>query len=356
MRNLSPHGEQTLLDVALRHGFSVDAVRSLFDSLIDGHGAMAQFSHPEFSGSGQWMRGGMVMVSDMFNTSLKGRVDALCRELAGLLADEADGAHEASTSAHAHAHTHSPSMSQSQSQSQHPDDGPGWHEHDGGRASITDDLVAPDDSWKSGRTASLFADAGAARPAGWWPGDLGRPASTGAQDGARYAVFPETHRLAIETAGRVTVYDSLDHRIGGVSQQQSGHATMTFTSQHGTVELDRLPVVSHDDAPATRQVGTSRPGNGSHEADAARRPAPAGDLASARSEPREADAARSANNGPARKAGPESSARDPAEPSHPSPSGDDPISTIERLAALRDKGVLTADEFEQKKKELLGRL
>jgi uncharacterized repeat protein (TIGR03803 family) len=27
----------------------------------------AQFSHPEFGGSGQWMRGGMIMVSDMFN-------------------------------------------------------------------------------------------------------------------------------------------------------------------------------------------------------------------------------------------------------------------------------------------------
>ncbi|WP_291913937.1 hypothetical protein [Accumulibacter sp.] len=42
---------------------------------------MAQFSHSEFSGSGQWTRGGMIMVSDMFDNSLKGRIDGLCNEL-----------------------------------------------------------------------------------------------------------------------------------------------------------------------------------------------------------------------------------------------------------------------------------
>jgi hypothetical protein len=38
---------------------------------------MAQFNHPEFAGSGQWMQGGMLMLGDMFNHALKGRVDAL---------------------------------------------------------------------------------------------------------------------------------------------------------------------------------------------------------------------------------------------------------------------------------------
>ena len=88
MRQLSPTGQQAINDVAQRHGFSSDAVLSMLQSVINGHGSMAQFSRPEFGGSGQWMRGGMIMVSDMFNNLLKGRIDALCRELSGLVANQ----------------------------------------------------------------------------------------------------------------------------------------------------------------------------------------------------------------------------------------------------------------------------
>ena len=51
-----------------------------------GGGTMAQFSIPELGGSGQWMRGGMTMVGNMFDNALKARVDALCSELAQLIA------------------------------------------------------------------------------------------------------------------------------------------------------------------------------------------------------------------------------------------------------------------------------
>jgi hypothetical protein len=88
MRQLSPTGKQAISDLAQRHGFSSDAVLSMLQSVINGHGSMAQFSHPEFGGSGQWMGGGMIMVSDMFNNLLKGRIDALCMELSGLVANE----------------------------------------------------------------------------------------------------------------------------------------------------------------------------------------------------------------------------------------------------------------------------
>ena len=77
MRQLSPAGQQIISDIAQRHGFSVDATMSMLDSVINGNGSMAQFNHHEFAGSGQWMRGGMIMVSDMFNNYLKGRVDGL---------------------------------------------------------------------------------------------------------------------------------------------------------------------------------------------------------------------------------------------------------------------------------------
>ena len=47
---------------------------------------MAQFTHPELGGSGQWMQGGMTMVGDMFNNALKAQVDGLCAELSRFLA------------------------------------------------------------------------------------------------------------------------------------------------------------------------------------------------------------------------------------------------------------------------------
>ncbi len=59
------------------------------------------------------------------------------------------------------------------------------------------------------------------RPVGageWWPGGLGRPSSTGAQNGMRYAYFPESRRLAIEEGSGVVVYDTGEHAISGVSQ------------------------------------------------------------------------------------------------------------------------------------------
>jgi hypothetical protein len=60
----------------------------------------------------------------------------------------------------------------------------------------------------------------------------------------RYAYFPQAHRLAIEVNGRVTVYDTLDHQLGGFSQQQSRGSSLSFHSQHGLVDVASLPIVS----------------------------------------------------------------------------------------------------------------
>ena len=76
----------------------------------------------------------------------------------------------------------------------------------------------------------------------WWPQGLGRPSAVGAQDGTRYACFPDARRVVVEQAGRVTVYDSGEHRIHGVSQSQSGTQDLRFTSQNGTVRAADLPV------------------------------------------------------------------------------------------------------------------
>jgi non-heme chloroperoxidase len=76
--------EGALASIAGRHGFSFGAVSAMFEAVQRGGGRMAQFSHPEFGGFGQWMQGGMTMVGDMFDHALKDRVAALCAELAEL--------------------------------------------------------------------------------------------------------------------------------------------------------------------------------------------------------------------------------------------------------------------------------
>ena len=90
MRPLSAAGQQAIHDLAQRHGFSPDAVLGLLEAVIHGHGSMAQFNHPEFGGSGQWMPGGMTMLSDLFNHTLKGRVEGLCHDLTNLVTHQPD--------------------------------------------------------------------------------------------------------------------------------------------------------------------------------------------------------------------------------------------------------------------------
>ena len=219
MRQLSEAGERAIGDLAQRYGFSSGAVVSMLESVVNGNGTMAQFSHPEFSGSGQWMRGGMIMVSDMFNNLLKGRIDGLCNELSALVANEDDLITSGSF------------QSQSQGGQRQGAFGGGHQQQSG--------------SGPAGRV-SLFVPPPAGSPGHWWPADLGQPTSSGAQNNVRYAYFAQTRSLAIEANGRVTVYDTLDHQIAGFSQQQSTGASLTFSSQHGLVDVATFRRKIHD--------------------------------------------------------------------------------------------------------------
>jgi hypothetical protein len=277
MRQLTPAGQQAINDLAQRHGFSRDAVLSMLESVING-GGMAQFNHPEFGGSGQWMQGGMIMVSDMFNNVLKGRINGLCQELSGLVARQPD------------------LITTGTFQSQSPGSQQQRH-YTGGQQQ--QDQRGPVGA------VSLFVPAEGEVAGDWWPAELGRPSSTGAQNGVRYAYFAAAHRLAIELNGIVTVYDTLDHRITGFSQQQSRGGSLTFSSQHGLLDVASLRVLST--------------GSGSQEAP---RPAPM----------------------------PSSPGAAPATPAA------DIVATIEKLAELHRKGILDDDEFSTKKAELLSRL
>ncbi|TDH64068.1 hypothetical protein E2C06_03160 [Dankookia rubra] len=74
----------------------------------------------------------------------------------------------------------------------------------------------------------------------WWPEELGQPASSGGQDGVQYAFFPDARRLAIRRDGRVTVYDSGQHRISGVAQRQGGSRAVVFSGAEGEVAAEDL--------------------------------------------------------------------------------------------------------------------
>jgi hypothetical protein len=277
--------------LAERHGFSEDAVAHMLLAVAAGNGAMAQFNHPEFGGYGQWMQGGMLMLSDMFDHALRARVDALCSELGRILSDQPGVIRSGSF--------------QSQSQSTGP---AGQHQRDAGVAGAS----------------SLFSDE---RSACWWPEGLGTPTATGSQDGLNYAYFADAGRLAVRLGGQVRVYDTLDHRIGGFSQQQGPAGSVLFTSQHGTVDLSRLPLVwAAQPGGATGGQQRARPADSSAEPPASPGSSPSAPAAAA--------------PGGAGSAG----------------SAQEALDAIERLGRLRADGLITDEEFQRKKAELLQRI
>ena len=251
--------------IADRHEISLGAVEHLLSALAAGNGFQAQFNHPELGGLGQWSQGGMLMIGDMFNHGLKAKVAAVCSDLAAF----------ASRSTDAH-----PSLGQHQSQYQ----GSGVHKP--------------------------------AFSSNWWPTELGTPSAIGAQNEMRYAFFPTSRRLALSVGGEVTLYDTQDHLIGGFSQQQSGGQSITFSSQHGQIDLSQLEKVSAG-AGAREKAGVA-----------------VGEKPAA-----------------------EFAAPEPTSPITTQSSSDgDIFDKIERLAVLHAKGILSDEQFEAKKSELLARL
>jgi hypothetical protein len=285
MAQLSPAGIQAVQDIAQRHGFSFDAVQSMLHSVINGNGSMAQFSHYEFGGSGQWMQGGMTMIGDMFNNYLKGRVDNLCAELSRLIQAQPD------------------LMRTGSFQSQTQNGNTSYNSFGGGSGDNTN-------------PNSLFVAAPA--QANWWGPDLKWPNSSGGQNGMRYAWFSQARRLAMEVNGQVIIYDTLDHNIGGVSQQQSGGYSVTFSSQFGYVDLSRLPVISINGQPPLAPA-----------------PAPASPSFNNNSQ----NASAPVNNAGASTA-----------------SAPDIFASLEKLAVLQSRGILSDQEYASKKAELLSRL
>jgi hypothetical protein len=265
MQALTPSGEAAVQNLAQRYGVSVDAAKTLLFAVNAGGGSMAQFYHAELGGGGQWMRGGMTMVGDMFNGGLQATVAGLCSELSALLSSQ--------------------------------------------------QVLQP-------LPTSPYGTGGFGN--NWWPANLGNPSSSGGQNDSRYAYFPQSRRLAIDRGGRVTVYDTLDHDIGGVQQQQGGASgSLSFSSQFGTFTVDSLPLADqpqNSSIPEPPQFQTQP-----HQW----QPAVPGPSYSQ----------------------PQQSFGSGAPQTH-----DEILATLERLSGLHQKGVLSEDEFRSKKAELLSRL
>ena len=281
-QQLNDEGRALISELSQRHGFSQGAVEHMVHAVSSGGGRQAQFGHPEFGGMGQWSMGGMIMIGDMFNNGLKARVDSLCNDVSGALSNRT-----------LFAPVPQPQVSSGQQQ------------------------------WQGGSSGVSYASSGMGMNSGW-PSELGQPASQGSQNNMRYAIFPQTRRLAISDNGRVTVYDTGDHNIGGIGQAQSGDQTLTFTSQYGLVSLANLPVVQGGGDGGQSSGQSAQQGNS---------PTP---------------------EAPPQPSQPEQPWQ--AAPQSPSPAEDDIFGRIEKLADLHARGILSDDEFQSKKTELLSRL
>lgn len=335
MRPLSEEGHRIVSEIAQRYDVSTAAVAHLLVAVMAGNGSQAQFNHPDLGGMGQWSRGGMTMIGDMFNNGLKAKVDALCSELASLIRNP---------------DLMAPSTGSSQSQSQ----GSGQYQDYAYQGAAFGDA-------QSQAGVSLFVS-GPSSISGGWPEELGQPSSTGAQNNLRYAFFPAMRRLLIDNHGRITVYDTRDHQIGGFSQQQGGDQSLTFTSQYGLVRVADLEIVSPaedraDDAPPPSMAFPARVET-AEAAEAAWERDDLADLGPADMAP----LAPAPITAPSPSPDPVASSVAPASSAAVRPArsetreGEDVITMIERLAGLRDKGILTNGEFEAKKTELLSRL
>lgn len=160
----------------------------------------------------------------------------------------------------------------------------------------------------------------------WWPAELGNPSSSGGQNNARYAYFPHCCRLAVEHNGYLAVYDTLDNQIGGVQQQQGGGpGSLSFSSQFGTFTVDSLP-----------QVNSQRPLDP---------PPPIAPPAAAPPPPAQAPPPM----------GPGADFQ-PPQGSGRVRTAEEVVAAVQQLAQLHQQGILSNDEFANKKAELLALL
>ena len=192
MKRLTEEGQKIVDEIVSEYKVKPETVRDLLLAIQAGNGSMAQFNISELGGNGQWMKGGMTMVGDMFNQNLKAKVDNLSSELARKL-------------------------------------------ESGGLFEIEKDIVREGSQGNSHN----------------WPAVFGQPSASGSQNNFRYAYFPTVKRLVLDKGDKRYIYDTKHHVISGVSQQQGSTNSFVFSSQHGPVDIGELSIVSEPEKQAT---------------------------------------------------------------------------------------------------------
>ena len=176
--------KDVLPEIAQRYQVPEPVVRELYRQLEANGGTQCQFACPELAGQIQWMPG-MVMVSRPTDKALKARVDGLCCELAAVLS----GSDTAAPRAIAR----------------------NWEHVDESES--------------------------------WWPATFGHPATSGEQNGVRYAYFPEQRRLLLQQGARIDAYDTSGHHITGAAQQQGHGSSLTFSTDRGPISTSQLKCI-----------------------------------------------------------------------------------------------------------------
>ena len=195
MKTLTTEGRHIIEETAKRHGLEFQTVEALLNAIVKGHGTMAQFNIPELGGAGQWMKGGMNMIGDMFNHGLKVKVEQVASELSDLVSTRVIFTSEENDPAY---------------QSEYQSD-------------------------------SALVEV---KPGSAWPTVFGNPTASGSQNNFRYAYFAPKHRLVVEEDGKRSIYDTKHHHISGVAQQQGNSRSYRFTSQEGEIDLSDLTLIS----------------------------------------------------------------------------------------------------------------
>ncbi|WP_428660115.1 hypothetical protein [Runella sp.] len=172
-------------EIASKYNVSEETVRTLLEGLKLSGGRQVQFNISELGGMGQW-QGGMVMIGDMFNNSLKAKVAELCAELSPLsqtVLEEEKKQEEAKPQ----------------------------------KKNETSKKPAEK------RTLASF---------------------NGSQNGHRYAYFASEEVLELEEDGKVTKYSTKGYPLSGVQQSQdNGGRSLSFTYPGGTVSAKDLKKV-----------------------------------------------------------------------------------------------------------------
>lgn len=199
-------------EYAREYGFSVDGVAHLAGAVTDGGADMAMFDHPDFAGPGQWMRGGLIMITAAHDTALRNRIDALCHAISADLRS----------------------------------------------AGLEDDPTVQ----RADRSARAW-DVASARGRSDWPPALGSPGISADNGDIAYAYFPARQRLAIRRHGHVQVFDTGDQVITGVSQTaDTAGQRLVFTTTRGELslaELERPAPDAADNETSSQRVSEPKP-------------------------------------------------------------------------------------------------